>query len=251
MKKCLLLSFLLACIGYAEVSVAAAAAAAAATLIAQEKGKQDKDKKEAQQKAELQTTFEAIFALREMAAKAADAYNATNQHHAKLNTTEWPEPNPHWTQTSQGLYVACGLHPAQILSPWGSWDLYQTVPSFSSDTFDEKDKAIAIFFGSFKGAQMAFTGIPEYPTVPKPKNLRYFKQGFKHPITEAEVGKLKGSGEHVFTSDCAYGALYEVTAVNGKPLPKPTLLKLSDHNDVKAVKADWLARVQAAKSMPK
>lgn len=191
------------------------------------------------------SSFAAIQAIHALAATAAA--EAAAKHDVRVLTLGKegePDPNPMYHQTKSGLFLTTDGSPNTLFTEWGAVKIYGSI-SYGSGHLDGD-----VLFNQFrKHLTLKFVrNICEKGdrggVLYRGDVIRFFKETCDFPIAETELEQYRGTDTLIKTNYCGAVSIYEITAIDGKPLPTPRIAKRSECRGYEECETDWASRME-------
>jgi hypothetical protein len=183
---------------------------------------------------ELIATFNAIQKIRLLAESSLKEAEGVNELRPLIDLSlgykHWPNPNPTWYQTAQGLYLTVGVFPHSLRTPWGEVKVFDAVSC-------EKEETPEKVFNAFR-ALLKLSFVKNFGEDEEKVTIRFFKNHFKHEISKEELDQYRKSDTHISATKGNL-SVYKVTAIDNKPLPETVSFCRKQYRTREIVKKNW------------
>lgn len=183
--------------------------------------------------ADIVATIQAIAQIKKLALSIAQKVKEEDE--TSLDLWEMQEPNP-YVRTREGLMLDCGYYPSSLITPWGEFAFYG-IASY-------KGGKISNVFKHFRGQMnlefIENTGETGFQLLRSDDRdiIEFDKDGKK--IAEKDLAQCRGTNAFITASLCGYRSSYQITAVQGKPVPKVPIFKDSKGRErSEAIRNNW------------
>ncbi|HEV2916985.1 MAG TPA: hypothetical protein VGW78_04510 [Candidatus Babeliales bacterium] len=190
--------------------------------------------------------FKQIQTIRKIIAPKVAEESTERGHISWVESGEkgWPDTNPCYHQTKEGMYLTIGSYPNHIGTPWGEVMLYGSGSSNSSGFKPFTLHFMKNFTLAFiKNKCQNFDNLPFGVYESDKKNIKFYKVDAQNNETEIPRESLKdyeGKDTLIQSNLCGCNSLYEILAVQGQPVPKLEQFKYyKEFRSYEDVKSDW------------
>ena len=167
----------------------------------------------------------------------------------ELGEEGWPDPNPFYDQTKQGMYLSIDRYPKKLGTPWGQIMVYGSgTPSTNLTLAFMKNFKLAFK----RNACQDFNHLPMGVYDSDKKNIKFYKvdaENNKTEIPRESLNQYKGTDTLITSNLCGCKSLYEILEVKGQPIPKLEQFNYyKDFRPYEHIKADWKSKIAQYKS---
>lgn len=179
-------------------------------------------------------TFEAIQKIHVLAALIAQNAKNHGVNWLQLGKDGWPRSNPYYRQTKQGLFLLAHSYPTELATPWGEVKVYGGAACDGKKIdyiYNEFRKRLKLkFVRNFCEKGKKPFGISD--------KVKFYLDNCDNQIPEEELDNYRGTNARILANYCGCDSLYEITEIDGIPLPEPEEL-IKEYRKYDKIKKEW------------